>query len=155
MKNLIATCLLIAAIFFWQITLFILFFLFIVLGWLLIIMTKYLKKYSDIDEMKKNKPWHMPIYIHSFIIKYLSDKLVDSKHILIQNKLLDALEFYGFGSVTELTKIKIKTRWKDYQKIFHPDVGLEANEKKSKLANEYKEVLLIALQRLKNESDKS
>ena len=155
MKNLIATGLLMIAIFFWQITLLVLFFLFIVLGWLLIIMVKYIKKYSNIEDMKKNKPWYMPKFVHSFIIKYITDKMDDSKHTLIQNKLLDALEFYGFESVNDLTKIKIKMRWKDYQKIFHPDVGLEANEEKSKLANEYKEVLLIAVQRLKNESDKS
>ena len=147
--NLLSWIFVILAIYFWTISLTILFSLIIIFSILFYGIYKlfdHISKYNTFELARENKPkWF--IFGNGFynkILDYIEQKAKEKRKEKI-TEIKPAMDFYDFYKAEEVTKYEIKYRWKEIQKLYHPDSGIYPDIEKSQLANKYKDILLKAV----------
>jgi len=148
-REFISWSFIILVIYFWTVSLAILFGLVIIFGILFYGIYKlfnHILNFQNFELARKNKPkWFIfGNKLYNKIVDYIEQK-VKEKSKISKNEIISAMEFYDFYEIEEVTKYEIKYRWKEVQKICHPDSGIRPNVEKSQLANKYKDILLEAV----------
>jgi hypothetical protein len=151
--------LLILMVYFWTISLILLLILALIFGGFFYIfyrLAMHISKYKTFEEAKKNKPlWFIfgnKVYIR--FIETIQKKSTETQTSKVtRTEINSAMEFYDFYSSEEVSKYEIKHRWKEIQKIYHPDSGRKPDSEKSKLANKYKDILLNAIKNRSTEEN--
>jgi len=119
----------------------------IILFFIMYRVMKYISKFQTLNEAKRKKPWWFPgsknLYIK--IVETLERKAKEKAMEIPKSDIELAMNFYDFYTIEEVTKYEIKHRWKNIQKIYHPDSGSNPDKEKSQLANKYKEILLTVV----------
>lgn len=134
--------------YFWAITLSIIFIVALIVGglfYLIYNITEHVNKFKTFAMAKENKPKWFIFGNKAYIFILNSIERNSTKTKINVSELKKAKEFYSFLNDEKLYKDEIKHRWKEVQKIFHPDSGSSPNTKKSQLANKYKDILLNEL----------
>jgi len=154
LKNIFGFIIIGMVIYFWMVFL-------IVFGILLVIgaliagilykLISHISKYHSFDKAKKNKPkWFIfgdKLYI--WIIDYLYKLAKEKNSNSTKEDIEEAMMFLGLGfyDLKDISKSEIKRKWKDAQRLYHPDSGSVPDIDKSQLANKYKDLLLNEIER--------
>jgi len=136
-------------IYFWTVSLTILFVLITIFSILFYGMYKivnHILNYQTFELARENKPFWFIFgnKLYNRIIDYIEQKAKEKQNE-IRDEINPAMEFYDFYEIEEVTKYEIKRRWKEVQKLYHPDSGINPDTEKSQLANKYKDILLKAV----------
>jgi len=112
---------------------------------------KHVSRYNSFVEMRNNKPWWFifgnKLYIK--LIDYIEDVSKKKNNSSIQTEIEEAMMFLGLGfyKLKDISKAEVKRKWKNAQRIYHPDSGTNPDINKSQLANKYKDLLLREIER--------
>jgi len=153
-KNLFGFIIIGLAIYFWTIFL-IIFGTFLFFGSLITILiykiVQHISKYNSFDKAKANKPFWFIFGNSNYIriLEYIREREQDSYTKKDLNIIDDAMMFLGLGfyRLKDISKADVKRKWKETQKIYHPDSGTNPDINKSQLANKYKDLLLREIER--------
>jgi len=153
-KNLFGFIIIGLVIYFWTIFV-IIFGTFLFFGGLTTILIykiiSHISKYNSFDKAKENKPFWFVFGNNNYIriIDYIQKRERNSQTEDNLNDIEDAMMFLGLGfyRLKDISKAEVKRKWKETQKIYHPDSGTNPDINKSQLANKYKDLLLREIER--------
>jgi len=110
-----------------------------------ILLVRYLKKFNNYDDAFSKPPWWMPKKLYTKFLIFLK-KTEDQKNQETASKEIEeALDILEITDVQNISKEMILKKWKQQQKIYHPDSSINPDVEKSAKLNEAKELLLTLL----------